>query len=209
LEGIRKYFDGESYFGEQASRKNFLKVVKDADIIHCSTHACLNEDDPMGNRIFFADDEFLTTEEIYLLDMNAKMAVLSACQTGLGHIHNGEGVISLARAFAYAGCSSITMSLWPVADEATAKLMILYYKNLNEGLTKSQALRHAKLEYIETQPKAKQHPYYWAAFVQVGDFSPIKDSKSKGMLFWMLCFGGLIVVASFVNLSRRRKDNLA
>ncbi len=202
LEGIAPYFDGEVRLGKNATKKAFVNLVSNAEILHLSTHACLNKDDPMDSRIFFADQQYMTTEDIYALDINAKMAVLSACQTGLGQIYNGEGVISLARAFAQAGCPSVTMSLWPAADEATSQIMIDYYENLDNGINKSKALQKAKLKYLEEQPKAKQHPYYWAAFVHLGDLSPIQSSGSSDMKFWLFLLGAVFILGFFM-LKRR------
>ncbi len=198
LKNIASHFEGQSLFGFEASRKTFLSAAPQAEIIHLSTHACLNKEAPMDSRIFFSNDEYINTEEIYALNMKAKMAVLSACQTGLGQVYNGEGVISLARAFAKAGCPSVTMSLWPVADEATATIMTVYYQQLNKGLSKSEALRKAKLNYLEDQPRAKQHPYYWAAFVHLGEDVPITKSGGSGMKFWLLIGGGLLLFGFFL-----------
>ena len=202
LEGIAPYFNGEVHYGAQATRKTFLSQAPNAEILHLSTHACLNKEDPMDSRIFFADQEFMTTEDIYALHIRAKMTVLSACQTGLGQVYNGEGVLSLARAFAQAGCPSITMSLWPVADEATSNIMINYYKNLDCGMNKGEALRQAKLNYLKDQPKSKQHPYYWAAFVHLGDLSPIQASETGGLFFWFLVMGAVLALVFFLMKSR-------
>ncbi len=206
LEGIAPYFNGEIYFGPEASKKAFLNLASNADILHLSTHACLNKEDPMESRIFFANQKYITTEEIYALDINAKMTVLSACQTGLGKVYNGEGVISLARAFSQAGCPSVTMSLWPVADDATSQIMISYYENLDKGINKGAALREAKLTYLNEQPKSKQHPYYWAAFVHIGDDSPIQASTSSSMMFWLLIGGGLLLFSFFLKKPVKKKS---
>lgn len=202
LEGIASYFSGQPHFGRQATRAAFLESAPKAEIIHLSTHACMNKEDPMDSRIFFAQQQYLTTEEIYTMQTSSKMAVLSACQTGLGKVYKSEGMISLARAFTKAGCPSVTMSLWPVADEATAQIMVNYYKNLDNGINKSEALRLAKLDYLSQQTKSKQHPYYWAAFVHIGDFSPIQTAKSKNLIFWGILVGGILVMAIFF-LKRR------
>jgi len=202
LEEIAPFFDGLIQLGEEATRKSFLNITSNAEILHLSTHACLDKDNPMDSRIFFANQQYLTTAEIYPLNIQAKMAVLSACQTGLGQVYNGEGVISLARAFAQAGCPSVTMSLWPVADEATAKIMVNYYKHLDNGINKSQALRQAKLDFLDDQPKAKQHPYYWAAFVHLGDYSEIQESGLSATMFWTLVIGGVLILGLFLLKSR-------
>jgi len=193
VKNINKNFQGQTFIGNQATRKSFLKNVSDAEIIHLSTHACMNSVDPLDSRIFFSQDDFINTEEIYNLRINAKMAMLSACQTGLGKVYNGEGMISLARAFQYAGCPSVTMSLWSVADASTSEITTLYYDYLDEGLSKSKALQKAKLDFIDNQSAAKQHPFFWAGFVHLGDFSPIKESGG-GMNYLYLGIGILALL---------------
>ena len=103
------------------------------------------------------------------LKLNADLVTLSACRTGLGQLLRGEGMIGLTRSFLYAGAESVVVSLWNVNDIATASLMKAFYKNLQRGLAKDDALRQAKLELLKGQQPAWRHPYYWAAFVLVGD----------------------------------------
>ena len=98
--------------------------------------------------------------------------VLSACETGLGSIENGEGVYGLRRAFTLAGAESQLMSLWKVNDEGTKNLMIKYYQRLLQNEGRSDALRQVQLEMLNSQEY--QHPYYWAAFVPIGDWSPME-----------------------------------
>ena len=198
LDAVSSHYAGELFLGKQATSKTFKEQVSEAELIHLSTHACMNKDKPMDSRIFFANQDYVTTEEIYDIEINAKMAVLSACQTGIGKVYNGEGMISLARAFAYAGCPSVTMSLWSVADAATADIMTIYYEHLQSGYSKSKALQNAKIDYIKAQPKSKQHPYYWAAFVHVGDFSSLQDSGSGFNKFWLMSALGIGLVLIFL-----------
>ncbi|MDY7020283.1 MAG: CHAT domain-containing protein, partial [Cyanobacteriota bacterium] len=99
--------------------------------------------------------------------------VLSACETGLGDVENGEGVYGLRRAFTLAGAESQVMSLWKVNDEGTKELMIKYYQRLLQNQGRSEALRQTQLEMLNSQNY--QHPYYWAAFVPVGDWTPMND----------------------------------
>ncbi|MFK7776328.1 MAG: CHAT domain-containing protein, partial [Saprospiraceae bacterium] len=122
VENISSQYNGQSFYGNDATRKSFLQLAPQAEIIHLSTHACMNNNDPLDSRIFFSKNDFINTEDIYNLDINAKMTMLSACQTGLGRVYNGEGMISLARAFQHAGCPSVTMSLWSVADASTTEM---------------------------------------------------------------------------------------
>jgi len=97
------------------------------------------------------------------LDLNADIVTLSACQTGLGTLLAGEGVIGLSRAFFYAGAQSLVVSLWSVNDAATAELMKYFYTNLRAGMSRDDALRQAKLSLIKTNGARWQHPHFWGA----------------------------------------------
>lgn len=198
VENISSQYNGQSFYGNEATRNSFLQLAPQAEIIHLSTHACMNNNDPLDSRIFFSENDFINTEDIYNLNINAKMTMLSACQTGLGRVYNGEGMISLARAFQYAGCPSVTMSLWSVADASTTEMTTLYYSYLNDGLNKSKALQQAKLEFINTQSPSKQHPFFWAGFVHLGDFSPLENSGTRGNKFLFLGVGIVIFLGIFI-----------
>jgi CHAT domain-containing protein len=100
------------------------------------------------------------------------LLVLSACKTGLGDIKNGEGVYGLRRAFAIAGTESQLMSLWAVNDYRTNQLMVKYYQRLKNHVGRSEALRQTQLEMLRNPDS--QHPYYWAAFIPSGDWTPME-----------------------------------
>jgi CHAT domain-containing protein/Tfp pilus assembly protein PilF len=119
-----------------------------------------------------ADDGILTAAELAQLDLHGtQLAVLSACETGVGSVHTGEGVYGLRRALVLAGAQAQLVSLWKVADSATQELMVDYYQRLLKGEGRAQALRAAQLTMM-TNP-ARQHPYYWAAFIPIGDWRPL------------------------------------
>jgi CHAT domain-containing protein len=110
------------------------------------------------------EDGFLTLGEVTGLKLNADLVVLSACQTGQGEIRNAEGVSSLARAFLYAGSRGVACTLWRVADEATADLIVDVYAGLKEGRPAADALRDAQLKMIADG----QAPLHWAPFILIG-----------------------------------------
>jgi CHAT domain-containing protein len=93
---------------------------------------------------------------------------LSACDTGIGEVRNGEGVYGLRRAFFLAGAETLVMSLWPVSDYVTRQMMTGYYRGLKEGLGRGEALRRAQLSMLARQNR--RHPFYWASFIQAGDW---------------------------------------
>ena len=151
--------------------------VKSTDIskynyLHFATHGLVDETDPELSQIFLSEDNpedgHLFAGEIYNLNLNADLAVLSACQTGLGKYSKGEGVIGLSRALVYAGARNLVVSFWSVADESTAQLMTDFYsillKNQNKGFR--YALQQSKIKMIAEGKFAE--PYFWAPFILIG-----------------------------------------
>jgi len=170
---INQYLKGEIYLRQDASLQNFRQHAHEFDILHLSTHAALDDQNPNQSRIHLYDD-YITVNEIYNLPINADLTVLSACETGVGEFKRGEGLLSLARAFMYAGCPSLVTSLWQVSDEKTADLMIEFYKALADGRSKDEALQAAQLNYLNNLSSAQAaHPFYWSAFVQTGKTDPL------------------------------------
>ena len=100
---------------------------------------------------------------------------LSACDTGVGEVLNGEGVYGLRRAFVLAGAETLVMSLWPVSDAVARETMIAYYAGLRVGLGRGDALRQAKLSVL--RQKGHQHPFYWASFIQSGEWSQLDMTR--------------------------------
>jgi CHAT domain-containing protein len=140
--------------------------------LHFATHGIVDEVDPELSRIYLQpgekEDGNLFAGELYTLDLHAELAVLSACQTGLGKFSKGEGVIGLSRALIYAGARNIIVSFWSVADESTSLLMTDFYKSLlqNKNQNLRETLQMAKLAMIREGKYAD--PYFWAPFVLIG-----------------------------------------
>ena len=146
-------------------------------ILHFATHGFANSENPELSGIVMSlvdergrqQDGYLRLHDIYNLELNAELTILSACQTGLGQQIRGEGLIGLTRGFMYAGTPRVVASLWNVDDRATAELMgIFYQKMLRENMAPAAALRAAQLEI--SQQKEWQMPYYWAAFGLQGEW---------------------------------------
>lgn len=122
------------------------------------------------------DDGVLTALEAAGLDLwGTKLVVLSACDTGVGEVKNGDGVYGLRRALVLAGSESQVMSLWPVSDTATRDLMIDYYTGLQAGRGRGEALRQVQLRMLAS--KNRQHPYYWASFIQSGEWAKLDGKR--------------------------------
>jgi CHAT domain-containing protein/Tfp pilus assembly protein PilF len=164
------------YLGDKA-REETVKSEKldEYRYIHFATHGFLDEQHPDRSGILFSrephstEDGVLQMGEIMRLKLNADMVTLSACSTGLGKLVNGEGILGLTRAFFYAGARNVTASLWKVNDSSTSALMKAFYTNLNHGLPESAALRSAKISLLHGKQVVWHHPYYWAAFILVGE----------------------------------------
>ena len=168
------------FVGSDAREEHFKQKSGDFANIHLATHCIVEETQPMYSRIVFAQDDdpaedgFLHTYEVFNLKLNADLVTLGACETGLGKLSRGEGLIGLTRAFMYAGTPSVVVSLWSV-DESTAELMKLFYQNMKDGMAKVEALRQAKVTLMKSRDRlggnvefSYAHPYLWAAFIIVG-----------------------------------------
>jgi CHAT domain-containing protein len=122
------------------------------------------------------DDGILTALEASGLNLwGTKLVVLSACDTGLGEVRNGDGVYGLRRAFVLAGAESLVMSLWPISDYTTRELMTGYYKNLKQGMGRGEALRQVQLDMLKHNRKL--HPFYWANFIQSGEWASLNGKR--------------------------------
>ena len=150
-----------------ATEANFKRYAPTFPYLHLASHGEFNSDEPLQSRMLLAsgdgEDGNLTADELYGMRLSANMIVLSACETGLGTVSNGDDVIGLTRGFLYAGASSIVSSLWPVADDATAYLMKAFYEALKE-MPRADALQKAMLLTKQKYP----NPLYWSAFNLTG-----------------------------------------
>jgi len=189
---------GIQYIDSQATKQIFLKELNQYPIVHLATHAVSSIQNAAGSFVAFypqkgsALEDNLYLEELYGLDMHAtKLVVISACETGQGELVSNEGVISLARAFAYAGCTSSLSSLWKADDEATSFILQRFYVYLQKGYKKSTALRKAKLDYLGSGTVNKS-PGYWAHLVLIGDTAPLYHKKNA--LLWGILGGALCVL---------------
>jgi CHAT domain-containing protein/Tfp pilus assembly protein PilF len=180
IENIASFFPGESsdiYLRNKATEENLKRnnELNKFNYIHFATHGLIDEDKPDLSSLVLTseknsgEDGFLQAAEIFNLKLDADLVVLSACQTGLGKLVRGEGMVGLTRAFMTAGTPSVVVSLWSVSDMSTALLMGEFYKNLIKNkLGKTDALRKAQLALMSD--KKYSHPFYWAPFVLIGDW---------------------------------------
>ena len=191
-------FKGDAFTDNTATEKIFRDKAQDYRILHFGMHSLLNDKSPLLSNLVFTHlkndsttDNKLTINELYGLRLNADLAVLSACNTGMGDINRGEGVISLSRAFAYTGVPATIMSLWEVEDFSTSDIIPLLYDNLKAGQNKDEALKNAKITYLSIiKTDAEAHPYYWAGLIATGNTDAL-DLNTSLSIFPIL--GGLSI----------------
>ena len=163
----RLYPASKLFTRKAASETAFKQSATAYSRIHLASHGKFQADAPLASGLYLAgdaaNDGLLSVGELYSMNINADLVTLSACETGLGKIANGDDVVGLTRGFLYAGSRSIVASLWSVDDKATAELMQTFYRNL-ASLDKSEALRQAQIKTRQVYP----HPYFWAAFQLTG-----------------------------------------
>ncbi len=198
---ISTLMGGKTWLGTAADKASFLVEAENYRVVHLATHACSSTDDFTESKIFFADD-FLSYRDLQNLNLNAELAVLSACNTGSGELIKGEGVMSLSRGFVLAGCPSTVMSLWSVDDCTTAQLMHDYYQGLEEGLPKDRAMQKAKKSHLSQADKVFSHPYYWAGFVQTGNTFPLQMDTGWT---WYYLLGAFLLIGGVFYLLMKKK----
>ena len=212
VEGIYNIVGGDVNIGDQANVKTFKEMAQDYSILHLAMHAIINDEEPLASKLAFAapddhsGDGFLNAYEIYNMRLNAQMVVLSACQTGAGSLSRGEGIMSMARGFFYAGVPGIVMTLWEIEDESSLRIMLDFYGNIDNNMKKDEALQIAKRNYFQSSPQLYAHPYYWAAFVQIGNNSSIAyHSIYTQRIFLSLAM--ILMIAAIILIRRKRSAN--
>ena len=198
---MAKAFRGDAFIGEDASEINFKYNASNYKILHLAMHGWADDKDPLLSKLIFntnsdtLEDNQLTAAELYGLSLNADLTILGACNTGYGEIQNGEGIMSLSRGFAYAGCSSIVASLWSIPDESTSMITQSFLSYCKRGLPKDEALRLAKLDYLEEAPSRLSIPFFWAGLILIGENTPISVEHSNNyfIVSGLLLFGVLLI----------------
>ena len=196
VKSLATSLNGYTLTGFAATENAFKKEAKNYGVLHLAMHAYVNDKNPNYSHLVFApskdsiEDRYLYAYELYNMRLKADLAVLSACETGNGQIQKGEGVMSLSRAFKYAGVPNIVMSFWKADDFYTKYIMTQFYQFLKAGAGKNEALQQAKIAQLATAKDNKEaaHPFYWANFVLVGNAQAI---QFKQPILWAWIASGL------------------
>jgi tetratricopeptide (TPR) repeat protein len=206
---IERMVSGQFFLEEQASGRAFRENLPKANILHISTHAFLQGPDQLPV-LQLADDRFYPYD-LYGQEFQPQLLVLGACRTGYGMLAEGEGIISLSRAFTAAGAGGVIASLWNVNDESTAGLMGSFYRNLSTSPIPADALHSAKLEWL-----AQLHdnpllnlPYFWAGSIYIGSDAPVQIQLKSTSISWYalaaLAFAVFFLIYCFIRLRSRRE----
>jgi CHAT domain-containing protein len=190
-------FRGNVFAGKKAHVAEFIENIGAARIIHFAGHTFINDSVPELSCLLFSEPEgrlsdhnsesnMIYVNEILSLNLNANLVLLSTCESGYGKLLKGEGLISIGRSFRYAGAQSIVMTLWKINDQSASHIIRLFCKNLKKGRTSDVSLRNAKLDFLANVNPKNTHPYYWAAFVFIGDDGPVMGRGNSWYIIGIL-----------------------
>lgn len=201
LASIRNDFKGKYLENADATFINFKNNASNYSILHLSTHASSGDIETPAS-IKFYDQEILYSE-LYNLNINPDLVVLSACETGIGKLYKAEGAMSVARGFQFAGAQNLLFSLWKVNDYTTSVFMSDFYKNVKNNASYFEANANGKRNYLNDKsiPNAKKSPYYWSSFVYYGSISA--EEKSGNYIYYLISL--LIVIGLFLVFNHYRK----
>lgn len=195
---IRQLTGSEVLLGKAAQEHRFKEILQNFNVIHFSTHGEVNNTSPAFSYLAFANptdlvqDGRLYASEINNLNLSADMVFLSACQTNIGKYFKGEGLMSLARAFTFAGAKSIVASLWSIDDMQTKYIVEQTYQSLKDGQPKHLALQTAKQHFLANAQQIHAHPYYWSGLILIGDEVSLNIKKPPSVI-WMILIGLFIL----------------
>lgn len=207
---IAKLLDGQSYISSRATVGGFKAEAPKANIIHLAMHGLIDPETPLLSKLIFGGNKtqnVLSTSDLLDINFNAKLAVLSACNTGVGKIVNGDGIQNIARSFAFAGIENIIMSLWSIPDVQTAALEKKFFDGIMLKQNVDLALHNAKLDYLTECTELRASPFYWAGFIASGEMSAI-ELPADGIPFTVILLCSLVFLAVIYGfMSGSKKTN--
>ena len=196
---------GKSLVNNNATKSNFKKNSNKYDIIHFYAHGFEDTLNPTNSKLCLSpqvdtiSDSYLYAWEIYNMQLNAKLVVLASCYSGAGKLSEGEGVLSIGRSFINAGSLSVIMALWSATYESTIFELKTFYWNLLKGKRKDDALRLAKLKYLEETDPINAHPRFWASLIITGNQDALYHNFFLNKILILIC------IIIFLVIVRKRK----
>ncbi len=186
-ESIEKEMNAKYLMFDLATKEGFLEYAPQYSVLHLSTHANSGDFTTPANIEF--SNSTLYLNELYDLNINSDLVVLSACETGIGKLQKGEGAMSIARGFQYAGAKNVLFSLWQISDLSTSQIMKSFYKNYTNSNSAYFSNHQSKIDYLKDKniQNSKKSPYYWSAFVFYGDLAKQEESYSTYITPIVIC----------------------
>ncbi|MCO5249008.1 MAG: CHAT domain-containing protein [Chitinophagales bacterium] len=199
---VQKKFHGEAYTADASTLNNFIKYAGNHKVIHLATHAEFDNIHPEQSGLYFAKDStnenFLSLNAIYNADLQSNLMILTACESGRPGNFDGEGLISLAHAFNYAGSKNILTALWKIDEKSSAEITEKFLEFLQKGLPDDEALRMAKLEYLRKNDGRLLAPSYWAGLVLMGQTETIDIHNPLLPCLCIVLIIGTLSLSAFV-----------
>ncbi|MDZ7683095.1 MAG: CHAT domain-containing protein [Fodinibius sp.] len=175
----------KTFINEQSTKSAFTKTAPDANIIHLATHSEVTQSEPMFSSVYMSKtdntadstfDDRIFAYELFELNLNNEMIMLNSCESGSGSYIQGTGVMGFSRALQYAGARSLVLNLWSVNDMLASDFAIHFYKQLNQGKSKAEALQNTKQYFLRTKNAS---PHFWGPYMLIGDASPIIEPEKQ------------------------------
>ncbi|NGP88383.1 CHAT domain-containing protein [Fodinibius halophilus] len=198
----------ETFINEASTKETFQRTAPNARILHMATHSSVSERDPMFSTVYMSKNESTTDEtfedqifayELFELNLNNDMIMLNSCESGSGSYIQGTGVMGISRALRYAGAESLVLNLWSVNDMLASDFAIHFYGQLNEGMSKAEALQATKRYFLANKNAS---PHFWGPYMLIGNAQPIvKPDRTKNLaiastfIFYFLLMVGLSYLA--------------
>jgi CHAT domain-containing protein len=203
-------YQGNFFTGQRANRINFIQTFNNSNsTFHIAAHGDASMDYNDLTNLYFAgekDSGALSPEAIIPMQSHSPLVVLAACKTNMGRGFGGEGLMNFSRAFKVAGAKATISSIWSVDDQATSELLEMFYAHLEEGKSKSEALRLAKLDFIEQAENETANPLYWSGLVLYGNDTPLLIERRAATHLWMGFAAAFMLIGSGALLYRRKNQ---
>ncbi|HZY78679.1 MAG TPA: CHAT domain-containing tetratricopeptide repeat protein [Cyclobacteriaceae bacterium] len=204
-----KFPKGTFLYGGDVTEEKFKKEADKYDMIHLAVHGSSDTNRDYAATFYFRDadgpeDGRLYWYELYSMNLKASLAVLSSCESGIGKTYRGEGMLSMANAFTFAGCSNVVMGLWKVDDQVSVRLMDTFYSELLEGMAIDEALALAKRAYLASADQVSGNPKLWGSLVAYGEAQVVKpDELHTG---WFILAVVVLIAGIYFLIKKAKKD---
>jgi len=203
-----KFPSGKFLYANDVTEKNFKDNAPNFDLLHLAVHGSGDTGEDYSATLYFRDkdgseDGHLYWYELYSMNLRASLAVLTSCESGIGKTYRGEGMLSMANAFTFAGCNNIVMGLWKVDDQVSVKLMNTFYTELLNGMAIDEALAIAKRTYMASADQISANPKIWGSLIAYGE-TPILTAD-KVQTSWVVIALTILVTAIVVLVIKTRK----